>query len=375
MSVRLARAAAGATLLALVISHPVLAARLWSLTASPTTLAAGVAASVDLTFKNVGGSGGGDEMACVTVLVPSAFAISSVAIQSLPPGSANWMISTSAAAGGVLVTLREPQDDYPLRGDPFFEEAVVRVSGTAATVGSQTWQGSASDKPDCRTGVFADHSVVITVGGSTPTPPPPTAAPTPPPTAPPTPAPTAPPPPPPTAAPPPPPTAGPAPTATARPSSTPRPTAPPSSTPPPSTSPQATAPATSAPSPAAPNDATASPSVLASPSADGGLPTPRPSPLTGTSGQGQAGIPPSGGDAEDPPERPFDVPIPGGVAANYMTPLSFEESAFDWVVPGLVATTPGVFVILALLAQMVNAGLWLPMSRRRLNEPGARRRG
>jgi hypothetical protein len=58
---------------------------------------------------------------------------------------------------------------------------------------------------------------------------------------------------------------------------------------------------------------------------------------------------------------------------GYTAPLTFDESTFVWVVPGLVATTPGFFVILALLAQTANAALWLPVARRRVGAFGFHR--
>jgi hypothetical protein len=97
---RVARAFCIAILLGIVCSGQVLAARLWSLQATPTTLMVGVSTQVDLTAKNLGGSGGGDEITCVTLLVPTAFSISSVSIVSLPAGYGNWVISTAAAMGG-----------------------------------------------------------------------------------------------------------------------------------------------------------------------------------------------------------------------------------------------------------------------------------
>jgi hypothetical protein len=82
----------------------------------------------------------------------------------------------------------------------------------------------------------------------------------------------------------------------------------------------------------------------------------------------------SGGDVEEPPADPFVVPAPGGdPGADFSASLVFADGASEWVVPGLVATTPGFFVLLAVLAQMANAGFWLPMARRRLSGLGPSR--
>jgi hypothetical protein len=342
---RVARPICLAILLGILVSGQVLAARLWSLEATPTTLKAGIAAHVDLTAKNLGGSGGGDEITCVQVLVPTAFSITSVSILSLPAGYGNWVISTSPAPGGTLVILREPKDDEPLHGQPLYEQAVFRISGTPTSAGSQTWQGRATDKPDCKTGAFPVRNVTITVSSASPTP---------------TPTPT--------------PTPKPTPKPTTRPTTapTPRPTA--------------------APTPRPAVDPTPAPTATPVPSASGAasptpLPAPTPSlaPSPGTGREWPYGIAAAGGTAPGGGSGPggamgagsgqhledaFIVPIPEGPAAGYTAPLTFDGSAFEWVVPGLVATTPGFFVILALLAQTANAALWLPVARRRVGAFG-----
>jgi hypothetical protein len=338
---RVVRAFGMAVLLGIVFSGHVLAARLWSLAAAPTTLKAGVTAHVDLTAKNLGGSGGGDEITCVTVLVPTGFSITSVSILSLPAGYGAWVISTAAAPGGTLVTLRDPTDNEPLNGQPLYEQAVFRISGTPLSTGTQTWVGRAADKPDCKTGAFPVQNLTVTISSGSPTP---------------TPAPT--------------------------PRPTPRPTIAPTPKP------------TSVPTPMPTVDPTTAPRSTPLPSPAGASPTPTPAPTlplpsaAGTrderydgpaaiAGTAPGGRPGSGGapgaGSGQRPEDAFVVPIPEGPAAGYTAPLTFDESAFEWVVPGLVATTPGFFVILALLAQTANAALWLPVARRRVGAFGLHR--
>lgn len=355
---RILGAAIAAIALVALASGQVFAARLWSLTGSPLTLTEGAATHVDLTAKDLGGGGGGDEITCVTVLVPSAFSISSVSIQSLPAGYTNWVTSTTAVSGGVLVTMRDPKDKQKLHGQPLYQEAVLRVSGTPASVGAQTWQGRAFDKPDCHTGAFPIVSVALSVVRTLPTPTPkPTPRPTPTPTPSPrwTPAPT--------------PRPSTAPTPAPIPRTTPAPTpivVPAGKTPLPTRAP---AEPTPRPSPSATPSATPSRSVAPSPSATPPGPTASPSPSRSPHPGGAGGSSPgasSGGDSEQPPAKPFGVPLPGDGQADFSAALSFDETASEWVVPGLVATTPGFFVLLAALLQTANAGLWLPMARRRL---------
>jgi len=349
---RVARPLGIALLLVAMASGPVLAARLWSLTGSPTTLTAGVATHVDLTIKNLGGSGGGDEITCVSVLVPSAFSISSVSIQSLPAGYTNWVTSTAPASGGILVKLREPQDKQPLAGQPLYQQAVLRVSGTPTAVGGESWAGNATDKPDCKTGAFPAETVTVVVGAGAPTP-----APTPTPKPTPTPTPT--------------PTPKPTPTPTARPTA------------PPTTPPVSGPGGTPSPRPVATTGPVSTASDTPSPSV-GPSPTPEPSPVASTQtpppsrpasngGAGTGSGSTSGGDSEEPPADAFIVPLPGDTQTNFTAGLDFDDSASEWVVPGLVATTPGFFVLLALIAQMANAGVWLPMARRRLAALGPSR--
>jgi hypothetical protein len=334
----LARAIGLAILLAIVVSGQALAARIWSLEATPTTLRVGVAAHVDLTATDLGGSGGGDEITCVTVLVPSTFTITSVSIVSLPAGYVNWVISTAAVPGGTLVTLREPHDKERLHGQPLYEQAVFRISGTPTSPGSQTWVGGASDKPDCKTGAFPIQNVTITVSSTSPTP-----SPTPRPT--------------------------PRPTPTPTPRPTPRPTPSLGPTPAPTSTPLPSAPGSS-PTPAA------TPAPILPPSA--GTPDERYDGIAAAGGTTSGGGPgsrgaPGAGSGQHAKDA-FVVPIPDDPAAGYTAPLTFDESGFEWVVPGLVATTPGFFVILALLAQTANAALWLPVARRRVGAFGLFRR-
>jgi hypothetical protein len=54
--------------------------------------------------------------------------------------------------------------------------------------------------------------------------------------------------------------------------------------------------------------------------------------------------------------------------------------AFDWAIPGLVLSIPGMLLVLAIGAQAIGALAWLPLVRRRIggfglrDTPAARRR-
>jgi hypothetical protein len=46
--------------------------------------------------------------------------------------------------------------------------------------------------------------------------------------------------------------------------------------------------------------------------------------------------------------------------------------AFDWAVPGLVLSVPGLLLVLAIAAQAAGALAWLPLVRRRIGGFGLR---
>jgi hypothetical protein len=46
--------------------------------------------------------------------------------------------------------------------------------------------------------------------------------------------------------------------------------------------------------------------------------------------------------------------------------------AFDWAVPGLLLSVPGMLLVLAIAAQAIGALAWLPLVRRRIGGFGLR---
>ena len=192
----------------------------------------------------------------------------------------------------------------------------------------------------------------------TPTPPPP---PTPAPTAKPTPAPT----PPPTPRPPtPPPTIGPSvtlpplPLPSPVPSLLPGPTATPSPRPTPQPTPPPTRAPSSTPGPTAP------------------LGTPAAGVARGPLGPPGDGAGPTAGSGPNEPTANATTPpfaVPGTTA---LTEIDIDPTltlaGFEWAIPALVLTVPGILLLLALLAQAVVGALWLPVARRWL---GGDRRG
>ena len=414
MTVRATRARAAAPILAVLLvcllPGVTLAARLWTFTGSPLVASVGVPVTVTLNVRNVGGNGGGDEMTCVEVDVPSSFAISAVAIVSVKGQTSaaahRWQASFAPVGGVDRATFKNPTDDNALVGLPAGDAAVFRITGTASAAGPMTFTGHAFDKPGssgdpkCGSGTFPTIGITLSVAlpvlpiptpaptstpAPTPTPsakPTPTATPTPPPTPTPTPTPilplptiSLPPLPLPTISLPP----LPLPTPTPAPGTTPAPTARP--TPSPLGEPTPTP--TRSPNP----DASAGPDSSASPSPSGGGSTaggpgsgggPGVGPGTGTGSAGGSSGTASGGggggtDADGPVFRIAGdgpdavVPVVGAAFAGF--------DSIDWAVPALTLTVPGLLLMLAVLAQLSASAVWLPIVRRWIGAFGSGRRG
>jgi hypothetical protein len=371
-----------AAILVAVVPQVALAARLWTLTGSPLTASVGVQVTVTLAVQNIGGSGGGDEMTCVQVDVPSSFAVSAVAVVSVKGQTQasvhGWQADVGPITGATRVTFKNPTDTNPLVGLPAADSAVFRITGTPGVAGASTWTGRAFDKPGssgdpkCGSGTFPTESILLSVTlptGATPTPiptPSPTPTPTPVPTPSPTPTPT--------------PVPTPSPTSAPTPVPTPRPT--PIPTPVPTQTPSATATGTAPPS-------TASPAATPSPPASG---SPSSSPVGGTTASGAPTREPGGQpaiiDLAPAPERSGSSDPPSGAAGPITlggdgggdgTGLSQTDldaavsSAFvelglvGWTVPAVVMGVPGLLVVLVVLLQLAGAGAWVPVGRRWLS--------
>jgi hypothetical protein len=355
----------------------------------------GVPLTVTLNVRNIGGNGGGDEITCVQVDVPSSFAVSGVAIVSVKgqtsPAVHRWQATTGSVGGVTRATFKNPTDDNPLVGLPAGDAAVFRITGTASGAGLLTLTGHAFDKPGssgnptCGSGTFP--TIGITLSVAQPTLPTPTPAPTPPPTPQPTPPPT--PKPTPTA----PPTPAPTPTPTASPTRTPSPTLPLPTLPLPTLPLPTLPPPTVAPTPTPGGGPTAtpaastpapSPSPAASdtPSAESGSTGSDPSavppgpasggPGSGPAGQGSGsgGAGTGGGSDAEPPA--FTVRGAGasgaGVSVTGVDLVGFDD--IDWAVPALTLTVPGILLMLAVLAQLSASAVWLPFVRRWLGTFG-----
>ena len=363
-----------AALLVLALPQVALAARLWTLSGSPLAATVGTSVAVTLNVQNVGGSGGGDEIGCVQIDVPTSFSVAAAAIVSVKGQTSaavhGWQASTAPIAGGVRATFQEPADQNVLVGLPAGDRAVFRITGTPTVAGPIVWTGRAFDKPGsnndhCGSGTFPTIGVTLTAAlPSLPTPNP---TPTPTPTPIPTPAPTA------------------APTPTPTPVATPRPTVAPTATPTPTPA------ATPTPTPAATAGGVPTPGPSDPPSA---APATSPSPeepeSPGPSAAGAAIVPTQSPSSSPPPTSASNEPSAPGVGAALLMPgfdggdgrtsdrgapaISLAAAftnpfcqGFAWAVPGVVLSVPGILLVLAVIAvQALGAGAWLPVVRRRI---------
>jgi hypothetical protein len=73
--------------------------------------------------------------------------------------------------------------------------------------------------------------------------------------------------------------------------------------------------------------------------------------------------------------RPLEVPAgEPGLVRGFDTGALPGFEAFDWVVPGVILTGPGLLLLALIAAQMVGAMAWLPIVRRKIGAFGLSRR-
>ena len=137
-----------------------MAARLWSIGASASTIPAAIATDVDLSVVNTGGGGGGDELGCILVTIPSSFTVSGASVVSASAGT--WSASTTPAGSDTLVTFAS--SGARLAGGGTGDSAVFRVTVVAAAEGTFTWATDAKNQSNCGAGDFPNINLSITVG-------------------------------------------------------------------------------------------------------------------------------------------------------------------------------------------------------------------
>jgi hypothetical protein len=334
--------------LALVVSTagPARAAVLWTLTASPLTVNAGVQTTFHLraSLTLLG------EIRCVEVGVPGNFHVAGSAVTGSNAGH-SWV----SQVAGNDVRVRTTSGGDRLRNLGHYVE--FTITGTAWSSGSVSWASQAYDDEDCTgSGSLLSIPPIVLVLGSAATPAP---APTVAPTVPPTPKPTAPPPPLPTLPPItlpslPPITIFPTPrpsTAVGTPAPTPRTTA----APPPSAraTDQARASVEASPSPTTVRPGASSTAVPS--------PTPQEGTVAGPAGPPAGGGVPEGRIIAEPRSGDGSAPAPMPIALGA---LGLLGSIDIWIVPGLLLGVPGLLVVAFVILQAIGAMAWIPAIRR-----------
>ncbi|HEY4634293.1 MAG TPA: hypothetical protein VIH00_10280, partial [Candidatus Limnocylindrales bacterium] len=295
----------------------------------------GEAATISVEFMNLGGPSGDEDLGCVKIRIPDAFDVDDATVTDEPSGT-DW---SASIGGSTTVTVQASNGGDRLGPDTPNLSVTVEIDVTGTVPGKHDWIGDAYASEDCADGFDDPLTVAVTIR-STPTSPPtpaPTAPPTPQPTPVPTPAPT------------------PAPTPTPEPTSASTPTPAPTGT------------STSAPTTPAP--------TATGPSSTG--PPQRPDPTTRAGGGGVVSRPsaapsgPPGSGTADLPGTTIRMPgvdHPGAEVPVALQPdltLTFGTD-FQWVVPGLVLTFPGLLIVAIVALQAAGALAWIPVVRRRL---------
>lgn len=168
---RLVRLLVPLLLLAAVAPSAVLAARAWTIAASPLTVYVATETNVRLTVTNTGDNGGGSEITCVQIAVPASFTISDVKVVSVYGQTSGAAFDAWVAAwtGGSTVAFKNPGDDHALVGSsPPTDEAVFRITGSTNSLLAMTWTANAFDHSDgkatttkCGSGSFPTQTLAF----------------------------------------------------------------------------------------------------------------------------------------------------------------------------------------------------------------------
>ncbi len=374
-------AGAGALVVALALPGTAMAAIPWQVTRTPASVNAGQATEVSVT-ATLQSLLALNQIGCLTVAVDGAFSVQSERVITTPSGK-QWEYVPPVSAGVVSFAAVSGGDRL---GDLLsYESVTLGITVSGSTSGTYGWTVSAYSNTTCSSKLDA-KTITVSIVGSVPTPSPttvPTPTPTPAPTKTPTPTPT------PTAVPTP--TRSPLPTNT--PGSTPGPTpirsGPPTASPGPGTTPSPTP--TRYPGSGSSSGPGATPSSTAgagsSPSPDGSAsPSPGdpvvPAILGGTTpgGTGTTGDPAPG----PPGPLPTLVFQVASGASTDIDAASTQLAAavlgslgvFRWAVPGVLASMPGILIVLLTILAQTGGGLaWLPIVRRKIGSlrPSAER--
>jgi hypothetical protein len=110
------------------------------------------------------------------------------------------------------------------------------------------------------------------------------------------------------------------------------------------------------------------------------MPTSRPT-ASSDSGLGGGPVDPTGGDPGGGPSAPpflatdtFTLPVPDDDGTIELDFGSVAFTGFEWAVPALVLSVPGLFLILVVAVQGAVGLAWIPVARRWVGEDDRSRR-
>jgi hypothetical protein len=163
----LARGAAPALLavaimLLLALPATVLGAQSWNVARTPASVLSLIPADVTVTAVNTGGSGTGDLLGCVTVVVPAAFTVNGATV--LDADGHSWT-STVTVGATTLVTVRGVASGEELQGGTTRDSVVfaINVTGSLA-LGSYDWTANAMSATDCSGDFGQPRKLKVTIG-------------------------------------------------------------------------------------------------------------------------------------------------------------------------------------------------------------------
>ena len=147
---------------ALPVAPSVLAGQAWSTSAAPTSLTQNVSTDVLVTVRNTSGNnGGGEGIGCVTILVPAAYRVDAVSIDSVDGGH-SWQAAV-AGSNPAVISAHGVDNGDRIVGSPDLEAVVIRVTVTGLQLGSAAWTADEYNDADCSGDFNRTQSIAMSV--------------------------------------------------------------------------------------------------------------------------------------------------------------------------------------------------------------------
>ncbi len=161
---RSAALAAVLLVLALMPAFALAASGGWTLTRAPGSITDGAATDVNLVATN---TSGGSDVGCIRLVLPAAFTVNSVTIDSVMSSPAHtWTADPPSGSGPTTLFLHGVTNGDRLKNDGDAVHFHVNVTGTP--VGTYTWNATSYDHSDCSSGADTASLFVFVVPGAPP---------------------------------------------------------------------------------------------------------------------------------------------------------------------------------------------------------------